>query len=192
MKKKIFVICIAAVILAIAVGSSLAYFVSSEKAHNVITTGNVNIKLIEKTYSSDGKLIDFPKEGIDNVLPGSTVDKIVYVENTGSATVWIRLKVYARITKGGEELPTTLGDDNIPAITFTPSEDWVEKDGYYYYTKPVSSKGTTDHFIDKVFFSTKIDNNYQQCNANLIVQAEAVQVANNGNTVLDATGWPEA
>ena len=40
------------------------------------------------------------------------------------------------------------------------------------------------------FDAAKMDNIYQNCTAKIEVQAHAVQVANNGDTVLDATGWP--
>ena len=34
-------------------------------------------------------------------------------------------------------------------------------------------------------------NEYQNCTANLIIYAQAVQTANNGETALDAQGWSE-
>ena len=40
------------------------------------------------------------------------------------------------------------------------------------------------------FDAAKMDNICQNCTAKIEVQAHAVQVANNGDTVLDATGWP--
>jgi hypothetical protein len=37
-----------------------------------------------------------------------------------------------------------------------------------------------------------MSNLYQQSKAILTIQAQGVQVANNGETVLEAAGWPDA
>lgn len=64
---------------------TLAYFTSENTAHNVITSGGVNIEVVEKTQGKDGVLVDFPKEGVRGVMPGSDVSKIVSVKNTGES-----------------------------------------------------------------------------------------------------------
>ena len=53
MKKKI--LLAAAVMICLAVGASgtLAYFTSENTAHNVITSGGVNIEVVEKTQGKD-------------------------------------------------------------------------------------------------------------------------------------------
>ena len=49
MKKKILLVTAVVICLAIAATGTLAYFTSDDVAHNVITSGGVNIELVEKT-----------------------------------------------------------------------------------------------------------------------------------------------
>ena len=54
-----------------------------------------------------------------------------------------------------------------------------------------TAQETAHNVITTVTFdAAKMDNIYQNCTAKIEVQAHAVQVANNGDTVLDAIGWP--
>ena len=133
MKKKI--LLAAAVMICLAVGASgtLAYFTSENTAHNVITSGGVNIEVVEKTQGKDGVLVDFPKEGVRGVMPGSDVSKIVSVKNTGESEAWIRVQVESVIKAAdGADLPLTI--ENVgPVMTYTVGGGWsLGEDGYYY------------------------------------------------------------
>ena len=44
----------------------------------------------------------------------------------------------------------------------------------------------------KVTFNAAMGNEYQNATATVDVAAQAVQTANNGSTVTDAQGWPNA
>lgn len=48
MKKKILLVAALTICLAIAVSGTLAYFTAEDTVHNVITSGGVNIKVVEK------------------------------------------------------------------------------------------------------------------------------------------------
>jgi len=151
----------------------------------------VEIDLVEKTQLPDGTLADFPQEGISGILPGMVVSKIVSVANTGLSEAWIRVKIEAKIVSAdGKELSGKLPNGS-PVMSFEISENWVEKDGYYYYKNPVAPGKNTDELMKEVVFDLLMGNEYQNCTANLIVSAEAVQTANNGETVFEAAGWPE-
>ena len=54
MKKKILLVAAVVMCLAIATAGTLAYFTSEDTAHNVITSGDVNIELVEQTKKEDG------------------------------------------------------------------------------------------------------------------------------------------
>lgn len=194
MKKKLFAVAVIAICLAILASGSLAYFTAEDTAHNVITSGGVNIDVVEKTKGEGDVLVDFPEEGIKNVMPGAAVSKIVQVENTGASEAWIRVKVEATIvSEAGEDLPLTIGEDEIPVMAYSVLEGWVDGgDGYWYYETPVAPETMTEVLFEEVVFEPSMGNEYQNCTANLIISAEAVQTANNGETVLDAQGWPEA
>ena len=201
MKKKITVLSLLAICAALTASGTLAYFTSEGKAHNVITTGGVSIELIEKTVS-DGTKVEFPKEGISGVMPGTSVSKIVTVKNDGAADAWIRVKVDQEITNPDKNpLPLTIGEGEKadPVMSFeVDSEKWTYEGGYYYYKLPVSPMGEDEDGVllfDEVLFSGAMGNEYQNCTAKIFVSAEAVQYANNpipeGGTVTDIPGWPE-
>lgn len=184
MKKKILFAAAVLVCIAIAAAGTLAYFTSGTTVHNVITTGNIDIELVEKTIEN-GVQVDFPEEGISGVMPATSASKIVTVKNVGAADAWIRVKLTASIVSAdGEALS---GD----VMTYQILEGWTYKNGYYYYNAAVAPGRSTTALIESVAFAPEMGNEYQSCTANLVVSAEAVQVANNGKTALEAAGWPE-
>lgn len=192
MKNKILLAAAAIICITTAATGTLAYFTSEDTAHNVITSGGVNIEVVEKTRDGDGVLVDFPEEGITGVMPGTDVSKLVSVGNTGASEAWIRVRVEAAI-KGadGADLPLTI-DGDVPVMTYEVGRNWsLSEDGYYYYALPVTPGESTELLFDTVSFTSKMGNEYQDCTANIEISAQAVQTANNGQTVLEAQGWPE-
>lgn len=179
MKKKLTIIAIIVALLAILSIGTYAYFSTEQNAHNVITAGNVNLEIHEKTASGE----DFPKEGIV-VMPGDTVSKIVTVENTGDHPLYLRVK----LTEGvSDEALTT---DDCLSIDINRS-CWLEKDGYYYYYRALGAGETTEQLFSEVYFDLySIDNKYLGKQFTLNVAASAVQSENNGTDVLSAVGWP--
>lgn len=199
MKKKLFAAGIIAICLSLCVGSTWAYFTAEGRAHNVITSGSIGIEIIEKTRSEDGVELDFPTDGLSNIMPGSCISKIVSVANSGEADAWIRVKVDAAI-RGADQNPLPLELDiqgvKVPIMTFTVQQGWINGgDGYYYYASPVAPGEKTDVFFDEVTFALEMGNAYQRSTANLTIVAQAVQTANNpipdGGDVTDIPGWPE-
>lgn len=118
MKKKLLALAVAAISLSTAVGGSLAYFNYVDTAHNVITSGGIGIEIVEKTKNGDA-LVDFPEEGISGVMPGTSVAKIVTVENTGANDAWIRVLVNVAISSG--DLPLTPSTPT-PSASASPSD----------------------------------------------------------------------
>ena len=194
MKKKILVVAMLAVFASIAATGTLAYFTAEEQAVNVITSGGIEIELIENTKDANGAEIEFPKDGISNVMPGMSVPKIVTVKNSGKSDAWIRVKMESRIIGAdGQELPLEIGDNKKePVMECEILEASIDgKDGYYYYNASVASGEYTKKLIDTVKFNPAMGNEYQGCTANIEISAQAVQKANNGDTVMEAKGWPE-
>lgn len=194
MKRKLLFLSAVLMCFAIAAAGTLAYFVDEDTAHNVVTTGGVNIEVIEQMKDGD-TLVDFPQEGISDVMPGTSVSKIVQVKNTGKADAWIRVHVSMSIKSvDGSDLPLEL-ENGTPAMTFKVMDGWVAgEDGYFYYKTPVAPEKLTDALFEEVLFDGAIGNEYQNCTANLVVGAQAVQSANNvipdGGDVTDIVGWP--
>ena len=80
MRKKVLLLLAAALCMAALTTGTLAFFTDEETAHNVITSGGVNIAIVEKQAvpGMDGttELKDFPENGITGIMPGS-----VYIRN---------------------------------------------------------------------------------------------------------------
>lgn len=169
---------IAAVIALLSV-ESLAYYTVSQTVTNVITTGGVSVAVHETRL--DGS--EFPSAGVD-ILPGDTVSKIVRFENTGSAPLYLRVK----LSKGMKN--STLSADNCMLINLNDSK-WTYKDGYYYYNNTLSPGKTTEPMFTEVHFDgNAIGNEYLGKIFTLDITVYAVQSQHNGATVWAAKGWP--
>ena len=95
MKLKALVLALLLAALGTVSAGTLAYFTAEEAAHNVITSGGVDIDLIERIDETT----PWPEEGVSGVMPGEDIAKIVTVKNTGASAAWIRVKVDVSITK---------------------------------------------------------------------------------------------
>ena len=187
MKKwKIVALCTVLACLSIVASGTLAYFTAQETAHNVITSGGVDIQLHEFSERGNEELV--PWQDVDGVMPGAEISKIVTVKNTGASDAWVRIKVDMTIKLAN-------GDKGNPEVMKLDIKDafWTEQDGYYYYNKPLKPGETTPPLFTNVTFAPEMGNQFQGSTAHIDVKADAVQVANNpveGNNVLDAQGWP--
>ena len=181
MKKRIILLSLLVVCVSLCVGGTLAYYTASETARNVITAGNIKIELIET--DAEGK----PFENVSGVMPGDKVDKIVTVKNTSDNPCWVRVSVekVIKLAEGKAGAP----DLSLVDIDFN-TEDWTENDGFYYYNQKLAPGETTVPLFTAVTFNTAMDNLYTKCQSNVLVSAQAVQCANNGEAVLEAKGWP--
>lgn len=176
-----------AILLCLAVGvqSTIAYFTSTDTATNVITTGNIKIKLHEQHKTDNGLE---PFEDVIDVMPGDSVSKIVTVENTGNNSAWVRIALDKAITLAeGVE-----GEIDLTLVSFDIGEAWVERDGWYYYTEVLGKGEITSPLFENVIFSVDMGNMYQNSTATVTVLAHATQTAHNGTTVWEAAGWPTA
>lgn len=183
MKKKLLILSLAAICLAITAIGTLAYFTSEGTAHNVITTGGVEITVQEWADEEKTK----PFEDLTGVMPNTTVTKIAEIKNTGASDAWVRVKVEKNIKLQGKGTP----DTSLVELTLNTT-DWTEKDGYYYYKEALKPGEVTAPIFTAVTFKPDMGNEYQNATATVDVTAQAVQTANNGATVMDAQGWPNA
>lgn len=184
MKKKIATIAVLLLCLGMLGYTTIAYFNTQNTARNVITAGNIDIELQEKT--ADGK--DFTN--VVNVMPGQEVSKIVRVKNTGNNPAYIRIEVQKDIKladgQNGE------GDLGLITLDFD-SDNWtLGEDGYYYYNQPIAAGESTAALFRNVTFDKTMGNLYQNSTAVIKVNAQATQVKNNGTSVFDAAGWPDS
>ena len=146
---------------------------------------------------------DFPEDGILGVMPGTAVSKIVTVKNTGESAAYIRVWVDSAISEQGDpitnplikNLPMTITVDGAEVDVLTMdynTEDWTKgEDGYWYYNKARKVGEATEALLENVAFHKLMGNVYQNSKALVNVSAQATQVANNGESAVEAKGWPE-
>ena len=181
MKRKLLILSVLVICVATLAAGTLAYFTSEGTAHNVITTGGVDITLQE--WADEGKTKPF--EDLTGIMPGMTVTKIAEIKNTGASEAWVRVKVEKNIRLAGE------GEVNPDLVELAlDTANWTEKDGYYYYNKALKPGEVTAPVFSAVTFNASMGNEYQNATATVDVYAQAVQTANNGKTALNAQGWP--
>ena len=190
MKKKLLLLAAVAICAAILASGTLAYFTSEDQVHNVITTDAVDIQ-IEEWQDEIGN--PYPNDPID-VMPGVTVSKIATIKNL-EAEAYIRAKFEVVITSADGSVMELSPETLASMITLTMNgEDWRPKDGdgeWWYYNAPVKTGESTEAFFTEVVFDgPNMTNEYQNCTVEVIVKAQGVQTANNGESALEAAGWP--
>ena len=176
------------VVFLLAAGGSVAYFVTSETAHNVVSTSGVSIALYELAGPAEIQ----PFHDLENITPGTTYSKIPYIENTDTEPVWVRAKISLIQTTGdGTETPVT--DFSSLMTLQNLGTHWLlnSDDGFYYYDSALSTGERTESIFQSVKFADTIGDEYQLATYSLTVTAEATQVTHNGTSGLDAS-WTES
>ena len=175
-------------LLAVAmVGGTSAFFATSEKTHNIITTSGVAIELIEDTDETgvDGRPIPFTN--IEDAMPGDRISKIPKIKNVDETDVYVRMKLTASVEfENGEtqEISPDLFELDI-------SRSWSPQNGYYVYMRTLGTGEATHPLFTTVTLPKKLADEYQHAKFSLSIHGEAVQAVNNGNSPLEAEGWPE-
>lgn len=186
MRKKLVLLAAGAICAATLGTGTLAYFIAEDRAHNVITSGAVSIRIQQWQETEQGR-IPYPQEAL-RVMPGMAVSKVAAVENLG-ANAYIRAKTQILVTDSRGE-PREL-EEEVICLSMN-RENWVRQGQWWYYTAAVAEGETTQPlFTQVVFDGAGMTNGYQGCTVEVTVQAQAVQAANNGGTPLEAAGWPE-
>lgn len=184
MKRKLLILSVLAICIATLAAGTLAYFTSEEKAHNVITSGGVEIAVQE--WADENK--ETPFEDLNGIMPGMTVTKIAEIKNTGASDAWIRVLVTKNIQLVGGGTPdTALVELHLNLADWTQGED-----GYLYYNKALKPDEVTAPVFTTVTFNVTMGNEYQNATATVDVFAQAVQTANNGDSAQTAAGWPSS
>lgn len=153
-------------LLALAVGGTVAWLnARTPKVTNTFTPAHVTCEVEEAFDKTTGVKTD------------------VNVKNTSDIDVYIRVKLVTyRTNDAGQHIG---GTAELPA--FTLGENWVEKDGYYYYTLPVApGKTPAANLADKMTLTASYDDADGGKQA-LDVMAEAIQSAPE-EAVADAWG----
>ena len=181
-KKRLFAIAFVALTLTLLTQETMAYYTTVGKATNVVTSGNITMQINETTDQG----MPFPEAGV-YVMPGDVVSKIVTVENICTHPFYLRVKLVYGIND------QVLSYEDCFKLNIN-TNDWVYKDGWYYYTGILQPGEETPQVFSHVeIVGSKVDNSYIGKTLQLTVLAQAVQSENNpiqnGDTTT-AKGWP--
>lgn len=183
-KIALFSLALAIILIVGSIGISAAYFTTTGKSINIITTGRISMVLHDER--ADGT--PFPEEGLHGLLPSQVADKIVYTENDCEIDSYHRIYL-EKIIKDQDGNTDTLSFDNIHLDI--NDIDWtLGDDGWYYYNSVIKPGDKSNPLFTTVTFGAELDNEYEHAEIDIIVHAQAVQSEHNGNTVLEAHGWP--
>ncbi len=182
-KIKMAAIALIAIVLTLFSHSTLAYYSTVGKATNVVTSGNIQFIIHEKTDQGT----EFPKEGV-YIVPGDIVSKQVSIENDCEHPFYLRVKIVYGVDS------QELSAEDCFKLNIN-DQHWELHDGWYYYKGVVNPGETTPNVFSHVeIVGSKVNNSYLGKTLTLTVNAHAVQSENNpltdGNTYT-ASGWPK-
>lgn len=173
MKKKSLVAVVASVALvaAIGIGSTLAYFTDNAEKTNVVTFGHVDIDLTET--SDDVENLDNGALEFTNVVPNQTLSKVpVITVADGSETAYVRAKItFDGLTDAQQLQLFTNINVNL--------RDWAYNmlDGYFYYQKALSAEESATLFTE-VTVPAYWGNEVADETFEITIKAEAIQADN--------------
>ena len=184
MKKKksnLIVVIIVTILIFTIVGGIVAYLTDSDSKTNVFTLGKVKIKLMEDNWN--------PNNGM-NVTPGEVISKDPAIENIGSNSAYVYMKVTQPVVD--------LDNGEIgPLFTYSTNNGWTlleTKDcgnstvsSVYYYNTALSGNSSTSKLFNNVTIG-----NYNQDTTDsikdMVITGFAIQSSNlpSGTTIQSA------
>jgi predicted ribosomally synthesized peptide with SipW-like signal peptide len=164
--KKIVAIIVAALAI-IVTGGVIAYLTDTDTATNTFTIGAVSIDLTEDNWNATNA---------QNVVPGQVINKDPAVENTGSNSAYVYIKVEEPIVnmKSGGTGPLLTYSINTGWTQLKTSTSGATKTTVFYYNTALATGATTPKLFNNVTVA-EFDQNTVNGNKNMVVTAYAIQ-----------------
>lgn len=193
MKKKVALTAAAvALVGTLAVGGTLAWFTDTEEATNVVTMGEVDVKLSEDG-GNDG-IIQNGGLKYDDVMPGDEFQKKVTIENLEQAA-WVRAKINV---SGFENVNTTnsdmikffkKGEEGEPDEEVSVTWNQLTGEGKVGPWK-MEANDVADYILfDYIKVPETWGNEFTNATFNIEVSVEAVQYDNNTDSETAFSGF---
>lgn len=191
-KKLAILITSVALIAAVGIGGTLAYFTDKDTKQNVITLGKVDGSLIED--SDDGTSTE---NGFtyDKVKPGDELDKRPHVSLAAdSEDAYVRMDVKVTITGLAEGTDAAAYAAELKNNLDIDKTNWTEgSDGYFYYNTKLSNKEggkkATEDIFSTVTIPTTWGNEISEAVITIDLQAELIQADNFENQINADGTW---
>lgn len=184
MKRKVVILTAFALVALLVAGGTMAWFTGTARANIEYKAGTIKVEvnnglkgLKQNTYLN----------------PGDCFKGDITFKNTGNKRAYLRVKLTS-IWEGTQEDANT---DNVAKYDILKKQKksgnryetyWVEKEGWWYYTKILQPGAETKPIINKLCFDeSKMDNKFQNAKFELKVDAEAIQVTH--KAYKNADGW---
>ena len=179
-KARLLLIALTAILLTVLTQPTLAYYTTIGQATNVVTSGDIQLKIHEKTAGGS----DFPAEGV-YIIPGDIVSKQVSIENICGHPFYLRVRLVSGSTNDALSADDCLKMD-------IDTANWTYLDGYYYYNQILHPGEITPTLFTQVeIVGSKVDQTHVGSTLSLTVNAYAVQSENNpAEHPWEASGWP--
>ena len=147
MKNKKSLIALIALAVVGVVGSTFAYFTTTQTFTNTFST-EVYKTVVSETFIPP-----------TDWQPGDEVDKVVNVKNEGNVPVAVRVKLVQKwVNSLDTELPLQAGAENskfdVAVINFTNADDWTKNGDWYYYNTILDTNDTTKPLFESVTYNS--------------------------------------
>lgn len=140
-------------IFALAVGTTVALLVAHTNAvTNTFTAAKSGTHIEEVT-----------KDGVKSSI---------IVQNTGTATSYVRVKLVMNWVDGNEKV---VSGGSLPMVELNTDDGWFEQGGIYYYKTPVAPKDLTANLLKDPITQPK--DAPDGCHLEVTVLAESIQAA---------------
>lgn len=188
LKKRIIIMIILIVIIVLLFTASLIAFTTrSTIAKNVITFGNLKMQLIQTTIDENNQEVEVEDNESTNITYKPKLSRNIKIKNLGKHDFFVRVSLHlVGIDENNQEFYV-----NKYVLYNINTEDWIYKDGWYYYKKIVKQNEITSSLVTEIDFDVNsITSKLYNVKFRLDIDAEAVQAENNAENVLDVLGWP--
>jgi len=145
MKNKKVLIGIAAILLVLVVGVTIAYLMSSNSFENIFNTGTYRVVTTEVF------------EGPTNWAPGEEIPKTITTTNEGTIPAAVRVSYTEQWLDEDDNDITSQITNGTVIINLDNTSDWVQEGNYYYYKYILDPGDTTSSFIRSVTLNPNLN-----------------------------------
>ena len=149
MKKKLLYLAAVLICLSLMTGRTLAYFTAEDTARNVITTGGVQVTVVEQQLVN-GQLMPYP-DGPVCVMPGARVSKIVSVRNA-QEDAWVRMN-YEIIVYDAQGERMQIPQETLKTVIRIDHDEtnWTLVGDWWYYNSALEEGQITEPLFQSVW-----------------------------------------